>query len=346
MKKLKIGVIGLGMGAGHIDLYKEHPASDVKALADLDEKRLKEVGEKHRINNLYTDAEKMLKEEKPDIVSIAVPNKFHKDLTIAAMKAGSHVLCEKPMAMNTGEAEEMLETSKKYGKRLMIDFSFRFTPQAYAMKKEVESGILGDIYFARTIWLRRRGLPGFGGWFGTKALSGGGPVIDLGVHRLDLALWLMDYPEPEWIMANTFNPIAKEKAKKENKNFDVEDMGVAMIRFKNGAMLELEASWASNIKNNEEMETRLLGSKAGMRQVNLNEGYSFNAEIYIDHDGRQYDMTLHPPVPEAKSSMYHFVDSIVSGTAHTATAEEGVTIMKILDAIYQSAELEKPVKIT
>jgi predicted dehydrogenase len=249
------------------------------------------------------------------------------------------------MAMSAAEGEEMVAAAKKAEKRLMINFSFRFTPQAFAMKKEVESGILGDIYYARTVWLRRRGMPKFGGWFGQKALAGGGPLIDLGVHRLDLALWLMDYPKPVWVMAQTFDPIASRLAKESGKAFDVEDMGVASIKFDNGAMLTLEASWASNIKQCEEMETRLFGTKGGLRQKNLGEGYNFDAEFFLDHDGRQYDMTLHPPVPEAKNAMNHFADAIINDTPHIATGDEGLTVMRILDAIYASADSGEPSRI-
>ena len=345
MKKLRVCVIGLGMGGGHVKQFQSHPDADVVAIADLSADALKVKGDRLGVSKRYLDPEEMIKKEKPDIVSVAVPNKFHKPLTIAALEGGSHVLCEKPMAMNAAEAEEMLAVSKRCKRRLMINFSFRFTPQSFALKSEVDSGTLGDIYYARSVWLRRRGMPGFGGWFGQKALAGGGPVIDLGVHRLDLALWLMDYPKPTWVMANTFNYIAAEKAEKSGKIFDVEDMGVASIKFDNGAMLSLEASWAGNTKKREEMETRLFGSKGGLRQFNVGEGYDFDAEIYVERNGCQFDMHLHPPVPAAKSAMHHFVDCIISDTPHTATGEEGVLVMKILDAIYESAETGAPVQL-
>jgi predicted dehydrogenase len=346
MKKLKAGVIGLGMGKGHIDKFREHPMVEVVAIADLDEEKLKKIGEDKKITNLYNDPEKMIKEAGLDIVAIAVPNKFHKPLTITALEAGLHVICEKPMAMNAQEAEDMLEAAKKAGKKLQINFSFRFTPQSYAMKKQVEAGLLGDIYFCRTVWQRRRGMPGFGGWFGTKALSGGGPLIDLGVHRLDLALWLMDYPEPEWVMGSTYDHIATGLAKKAGKTFDVEDFACAMIKFKNGATLELEASWAGNIKNREMMSTRLLGTKAGLYQTNLGEGYEFEAEFYFEKDGCQYDMKLHPPVPDCQHGFYGFVESIINDTPVPAPGEHGVIVMKLLDAIYESAAKGVPIRIS
>jgi predicted dehydrogenase len=346
MKKLKVGVIGLGMGGAHINGFRTHPDVEVVAVADSDKVRLEQRGKKEfNIPNCYLSAEEMLKKEKLDVVSVVTPNKFHKPLTIAALESGAHVLCEKPMAMNAKEARDMNTAAKKAKKRLMINFSFRFSPQSYAMKKEIETGALGDIYFARTQWLRRRGMPGFGGWFGTKALSGGGPLIDLGVHRLDLALWFMGYPKPSWVMAGAYNHIASRIAKEQGKTYDVEDFAAAFMQFKNGATLELEASWAGNIKERELMETRLLGTKGGMLQRNLNEGYDFEAEFYLEKNGCQYDMKLHPPVPDAHCSMYHFVDSIIAGKPHTATAEEGLTVMKLLDAIYESAAKKRPVEI-
>jgi len=345
MSKLKVGVIGLGIGNGHIKNFNLHPQAEVVAIADSDPVRLKTRGDEHKVPGRYTDALEMLKKEKLDIVAVATPNKFHKPLTLAALEAGCHVFCEKPMAMNTAEAREMLAASKKVGKRLMINFSYRFTEQSVALKQQVDSGILGDIYFGRTIWHRRRGMPGFGGWFGTKALAGGGPLIDLGVHRLDLALWLMGYPSPVWVMGSTYNPIATAIAQKEGKTFDVEDLAVGMIKFANGATLEVEASWAANIKERELMETRLLGTQGGLVQRNKNEGYEFEAEMYVERNGCQFDMALHPPVPAAKPSTYHFADAIANNKPYMATGEEGLIVMEMLDALYESARTGQPVRI-
>lgn len=345
MKKLHVGVIGLGMGKGHINGFNKHPGAEVIAIADTDIKKLDKVGEELAVPGRYTDGEEMIAKENLDIVCVATPNKFHKPLTIAALEAGCHVLCEKPMAMNAQEAQDMMDAAEKADKRIMINFSFRFTEQSFALKKQVDTGILGDVYFGRTVWHRRRGMPGFGGWFGQKALAGGGPLIDLGVHRLDLALWLMGYPEPVWVMGSTYNPIVTKIAKEKGKKFDVEDLACGMIKFDNGATLIVEASWASNTKDKEHMVTQLLGTKAGLVQKNKDEGYQFEAEIYLEKEGCQYDMKLHPPVPASVSAMYHFVDSIINDTPHIASGKEGLIVMKILDAIYKSAETGKPVEL-
>jgi predicted dehydrogenase len=345
MKKVRVGVIGLGMGRHHALGYRTHPGAEVVALADLDEARLQAAGEEFGAKGLYTDASKMLAREKLDIVSICTPNIYHKPLTLEALRAGCHVLCEKPMAMNAAEARQMLAEARRLKRRLMINFSYRFTEQSQALKRQVQSGILGDIYFARTVWHRRRGLPGFGGWFGTKALSGGGPLIDLGVHRLDLALWLMGYPKPVWVLGGAYNPIGAELARREGKVFDVEDMAAGFVRFENGATLEVEASWAANIKENELMETRLLGTRGGLVQRNRDEGYAFEAEIYLEREGCPFDMKLHPPVPAVTGAMHHFVDCILKNEPHTADGAEGLVVMELLDAIYRSAATGEPVRI-
>lgn len=344
-KKLRCGVIGLGMGSGHANEYRNHPNSELVAISDLNPARLEDAAPKFGNPKTYVDPLEMLAKENLDVLSVATPNKFHKELTIAGLKAGCHVLCEKPMAMNVEEAKAMVAAAKKADRRLMINFSYRFTAPALAMKSVVDQGTLGKVYFARTIWHRRRGIPGLGGWFSTKALSGGGPLIDLGVHRLDLALWLMGYPEPQYVLASTYNPIGTAIAKKQNKTYDVEDLAVALIKFKNGATLELEASWACNIRQNELMETRLMGTDGGLHQFNVGEGYDFDAEVFYEKNGIQFDMKPHPPIPNMGSSMAHFVTSIVNNTPHIATAEEGMTVMRLLDAVYLSAAENRPVTL-
>jgi predicted dehydrogenase len=346
MDTLRVGVIGVGMGAGHVGGFRQHERAEVVALADIDEKRLKKANEDLKVPNLYTSAEKMIAEEKLDIVAVATPNKFHKPLTIAALESGAHVLCEKPMAMNAVEAQEMLDAAEKAGKRIMINFSYRFINRAQCMKKQVDAGILGDVYFGQTLWHRRRGIPGFGGWFGQKALSGGGPLIDLGVHRLDLALWLMGYPKPVWVMGSAYNHIATRLAKEQGKEYDCEDLAAGMIKFDNGATLEVEASWAANIEERERMETRLMGTEGGVIFRNLEEGYGkWEMKFFVERDGQQFDLEPHEPINGGESAMCHFVDCIVNDKQHIATGEEGKIVMQILDAIYASAEKGEPVKI-
>ncbi len=344
-KRLRVGVIGLGMGRAHIEGWREHAQVDVVAIADPDAARLATIGDKFEIEGRYASAETMVAAEKLDVVSICTPNKFHMDLTLAALAAGCHVLCEKPMAMSAEEGRVMLAAAEKAGRRLMINFSYRFSAQSRALKAQVDAGVFGEFYFGRSAWHRRRGMPGFGGWFGTKALSGGGPLIDLGVHRLDLALWLMGYPKPTWVMGATYDPIARAAADKAGKTYDVEDLAAAFIRFDNGATLALEASWAANIQEAELMETRLLGTKAGLLQKNLDEGYKFDAHIFSEMNGAQFDMHLNPPTAKAPSAMHDYADAILNDKPHPAPGEEGLRVMEILDAIYESARTGAPVQL-
>ena len=344
MKTLRCGVIGLGVGRMHIKGYQGSPNAEVVALADLDPARLDAVGEQYGIPGRYTSVREMLKSEGLDVVSVATPNKFHKPLTLEALRAGCHVLCEKPMAMSASEGHAMIAAAEKAGRRLMINFSYRFLHGGQALKRAVDRGELGDVYFAKSIWHRRRGVPGLGGWFGQKELAGGGPLIDLAVHRIDLALWLMGYPRPEWVLGATYDPIAAAQAKREGKHFDVEDMAVALVRFTNGATLEVEASWAANVSEPQLMETRLFGAKGGAVHRNKNGGYEFEAELFIERDGDHYDAKLQREV-ESGTAMAHFVDCILHDRAHMATGEEGLIVMEILDAIYKSARLGKPVRV-
>ena len=344
-RRLRVGVIGLGMGRAHIDGWRQHAQVDVVAIADTDPQRLAQVGDSHAIAARHSDALALLATEALDVVSICVPNKFHLPLTLAAIDAGCHVLCEKPMALSAAEGRQMLDAAQAAGKRLMINFSYRFSAQSRALKAQVDAGFFGDFYFGRSVWHRRRGMPGFGGWFGQKALAGGGPLIDLGVHRLDLALWLMGYPQPTWVMGSTYDPIARAAAARSGKAFDVEDLAAAFIRFDNGASLVLEASWAAHIREAELMETRLLGTRAGLLQHNLGEGYDFDAHLFYEQDGAQYDLRLHPTGAVGLSAMHDYAQAILTNQPHPAPGEQGLVVMQILDAIYDSARRGEPVKL-
>ncbi len=337
MGRMKMGVIGLGMGRGHARGYHSHEQAELVAICDMDEARLRDVQNELDVPRTYTDAEAMFEAEDLDAVSIAVPNKFHAPLTIAALQRGLHVLCEKPMAMTVAEAQEMNAAAAAAQRNLMINFSFRFTEAAYALKQQVEAGVVGDIYFGRSVWHRRRGMPRFGGWFGIKELSGGGPLIDLGVHRLDLALWLMGYPEPVAVTGSTYDRIARPIAEREGKQFDVEDLACGLIKFANGATLILEASWALNQQDREHMTTNLYGDRGGLVHRNVTGGYDFTAEIFTDEGGDQFSKTLNWRSDTTPSSYHEFVDSLLEQRPPMATGEQGLKVMKILEGIYRSA---------
>ena len=336
-RKVRCGVIGLGMGRGHVKGYQEHPACEVVAVADLDASRLEKAKEEFKIERTFTDAAVMLAEAELDVVSVATPNKFHAPLAIAALKAGCHVLCEKPMAMTLDEAVAMKQTADACGKKLGINFSYRFSPISQALKQQVDAGIIGNIYFGRTAWHRRRGMPKFGGWFGNKELAGGGPLIDLGVHRIDLALWLMGHPEPISVCGSTYNVIAARKAKEEGKLFTVEDLAAGFVKFDNGATLIVEASWAVNNNENEQMITSLYGDKGGLVQKNRKGTYDFTAEIYSEEGGNLYTKVLDRTTTNPPSAYHEFIDSVLADRQPLGCAADGIKVQKILDGLYRSA---------
>lgn len=342
--KLRVGVVGLGMGAWHAQGYQADGRAEVVALCDLDRRRLEDTACKCGVSELYTDATEMFRKVKLDAVSIATPNKFHAPLTIAALQRGLHVLCEKPMAMTVREAERMVTAAKQAKRNLMINFSYRFSDMSFALKQQVEAGVVGDIYFGRTVWHRRRGIPGFGGWFTSKDLAGGGPLIDLGVHRLDLALWLMGYPEPVAVSGAAHNVIAKELAHKQHKSYTVEDLACGLVKFANGATLILEASWAVNISEPEHMVTLLCGTKGGLVQKNVGGGYEFAAEVYTEEGGNLFTKKLDQAMTPAPSAYSEFISSILEKREPMATGEEGLKVMKILEGIYKSAATGKEIR--
>ncbi len=331
--RLRAAVVGLGIGRDHILGYRRHPLCDVVAIADPNASLRQDIARRMKIPAAYADLETLLAQEQPDIVSIAVPNDLHAPLAVQAMEAGVHVLCEKPMAHTLADARRMQEAAERTGQRLMINFSFRFSATARALKAVVKEGRLGDIYYARSVWHRRDGIPGRTGWFSDRARSGGGPLIDLGVHRLDLALWLMGYPRPISVSAVDFNARGTRRM---GAGFSVEDMAAAFIRLDSGAVLSLEASWIGHIRERELMETRLVGTRGGLKQWNLKEGYEFAAEYYTNGPNGPVNQAI-ARRQKAEPSQYEFVDAIIADRPHPAPGSEGLVVQEILDAIYRSA---------
>jgi predicted dehydrogenase len=343
-RKLRVAVVGLGMGAGHARGYQRDGRAELVALCDVDRGRLEPLGAELGVASLYTDAETMFREADLDAVSIATPNKLHAPLTIAALKRGLHVLCEKPMATTVREAEQMKAAADKARRNLMVNFSYRFNDMSFALKQQVDAGVIGDIYFGRTVWHRRRGIPGFGGWFTNRELAGGGPLIDLGVHRLDLALWLMGYPQPVAVSGATHNVIARDLARKQRKTYTVEDLAAGLVKFANGATLIVEASWALNINEPEQMMTLLCGTKGGLMQRNVGGEYRFAAEIYTEEGGNLYTKALDQAMAPAPSAYSEFISSILEKRPPMATGDEGLKVMEILEGIYKSAQTGKEVR--
>jgi predicted dehydrogenase len=239
----------------------------------------------------------------------------------------------------------MLEAAREQERLLMINFSYRFREQSQVLRRIVDAGEVGEIYFARTGWLRSRGIPAFGGWFGQKDKSGGGPLIDLGVHRLDLALWLMGYPKPVSVSGAAYNKVACRLAAEQGKKYDVEDLAAGLIRFENGATLIVQASWAGNSEKREEMFTELFGTKGGIIQRNLGETYQFEMKLFRDMGGAYVETNLRIPPQDIETPWQHFVRCIRTDTQPMCSGEQGLAVQRILNALYRSSELGKEVRI-
>jgi len=346
VKKIKIGLVGVGSVAhwGHIPAYQNDPRAEITAICDINEERLKTTAEELNVKEVYTDFNEMMAKSDCDAISVATWNNSHKDATIAGLKAGKAVLCEKPMAMNAQEAEEMLKVSRETGSLLMIGFCSRFGDDAMRLKSFIEDGSLGDIYYVKAGYLRRRGNPK--GWFADKARSGGGALIDIGVHALDRSWWLMGKPKPVSVMGFAWNNFGDYKTKgevyssdllDEKSAFDTDDMAVALIRFEGDKALFLEASWAQNIKEGLGYQ-EVYGNKGGAKLYPL--------ELYTDIDYNQVNIQV--PTSQVilhNAEIKHFLDCVEKGEETIAPGEDGVTIMKILDAIYESSRTKKEVFI-
>lgn len=343
-KELNAGVIGLGVGRHHIMNFRNSRAR-VLAICDVNARRLEEVKAEFDIPHAFARIDEMLAVKELDLVTVAVPNFLHAEAVIKALRAGKHVLCEKPMAMNAREAKKMALAAKASGRKFMMHFNYRFSPQAQALKEYADRGVVGNIYYARTVWNRMRGMPGLGGWFTTKEKSGGGPLIDLGVHRLDLALWLMGNPAAVSVSGYCHDRLGRDLACRQGKKMDVEDFAAAFVRLDNGAVLSLEASWASNIEPREEMSTVILGTKGSLFHTNIGEGYEMDAKVVAERFGSVEIVRPKGFSPRYASPQQHFADCILEDTEPMATAEHGVRVMEILDAIYESAAKGREVKV-
>jgi len=351
MKKVKVAIIGTGSISNfHMLGYKNLENVEVIAACDINKKRAEDFAEKYNIPNVFTDYNEMLKMEEIDAVSVTTWNNIHASASIAALKAGKHVFCEKPLALNAVQAQEMVDAAKKSDKILMVGFVRRFGDNTKALKDFIDNGDLGKIYYAKTGCLRKWGNPG--GWFSDKKRSGGGPVIDLGVHIIDLVRYLAGKPKAVAVTASTFSHIGMKPGVKGISKYnsadydefnDVEDCAAALIKFDNDMTLFFETSWVQNIKD-DLLYLEIYGDKAGAQMEPELELYE-NKGNYLTHvkpamepDGSGFEHNF-------REETKHFIDCITNGTKCLNPGEDGVELMKILDAIYESARTGQEVKV-
>ena len=357
---MQIGIIGAGgMAAYHAKGFSLAGA-DVVGIADPNEQRSDAFAALHGIAATYRTMKEM-KTQHPDLdaVSIVTPNKFHAPLTIEALQMGLHVYCEKPPARNASEMQAMYDAAKRSGKLLMFGFNNRLRPESKAMASYIRQGEVGTINSAQATWIRRAGIPGFGGWFTDKELSGGGPVIDL-LHMIDLALYFMGYPEPKCVLASTFHDfmgnasfkgpwgIADGKGK-----MDVETACHAMVTFKSGQCLTIRNSWAE-MNEREVVSVTFQGTKAGGKVERLfgidgvDETSVDSAVLYTEEYGRQVNRNIITEKDETMgriSNAMNFVQCLEDGIEPVNTPEEALILMRITDAIYKSSETGSSVMV-
>jgi predicted dehydrogenase len=335
-EKVRVGIIGVGIGAHHARGYSKCEAVEIAALCDLDTARAQKVADEYGVGKVYDDYQRMLTEEALDAVSVCTPNALHAPVAISALEAGCHVLCEKPLATSAADGKKILNAARKARGKFMIGMNNRFRGDTQLLKRFIEDGEFGDIYYARCGWVRRNGIPGMGGWFTRKEMSGGGPLIDIGVHALDVTLYLMGNPRPVSVFGSTyakFGPRGKGLGgwgvPVKGGTFDVEDLAAAQVRFADGATLALEASWAQHI-GADRMYSEVYGDKAGASLDPL--------RIYTEKYGRPMDMApAFPNVNGHEAEVAHFIECIREDKQPLATAEQALDVMKILDAIYESS---------
>lgn len=345
MPKVKIGLIGAGnIANAHLESYAKVPDAQIVAICDINPKRLEKTADRFNIARRYTDVDSMLADN-PDLdaADVCVWNCSHAECSIKALNAGLNVLCEKPMAYSAKEAEEMLAAAEKNGKLLMIGFVLRFSNDAKIAMDFIQKGYLGDVYYSKAQYVRRHGNPG--GWFADKARSGGGPIIDLGVHVIDLTRYLMGNPKPVSVYAVASERLGNRQHlktgagwvpedAKENDPCTVEDFATALIRYDNGACTFLETSY--DINGEDIAKRQLFGTKGGMDLSNGVKIYSEVNDYLADIDIKTNDLKGGEDMFVAE--MVHFVDCVANGTECRAKAEDGIQVMKILDAIYLSAK--------
>jgi len=343
----RIGIIGGGtISHSHVKGLREQ-GCDVVAVADPSERAREVMQETFELRG-YASHDELLAEEKLDAVSVCTPNAFHAPLAITALEQGLNVLCEKPPATSFDDALKMHRAAEQSGKLLMMGFNHRFDAHAQQLARMRRDGFFGEIYHGKTAWIRRRGIPGMGGWFTTRELSGGGPVYDIGIHVLDRAWYLMGRPKPKAVSAVTYARFSDIDSyvyanmwagpARKGGTVDTEDFAAALVRFDNGASLQLEVSWAAN-REDEPPQTMVMGEKAGA----LWQGG--DVTLYAEQGNAITTSQMIYNKQPYQDRFAHFAASLRGEADCSCTSADGVCIQAMLDGIYQSAEQQAEVAV-
>ncbi|TDF96175.1 Gfo/Idh/MocA family protein [Paenibacillus piri] len=344
MSKVKVGVIGAGSISNvHLTAYAANPDVELVAVCDLNAERAGNKAEQYGAAKTYTDYRELLADPEIEAVSVCTWNNTHADISIAALEAGKHVLCEKPLCKTVAEAERVREAVRRTGKLLQIGYVRRFGQNVQTLRKFIDAGELGEIYYAKASCLRRLGNPG--GWFADSERSGGGPLIDLGVHVIDLCWYMMGKPKVKSVSGNTYRKLSN-RAHIENLSFykaadynaelnDVEDLANALIRFENGASLFVDVSFTLHAKK-DELSVKIYGE---------NGGAEIEPELHIITEKHQTILNVTPQIDQPTfnfqagfdAEIAHFVQCCQGKAEVLSPVEDGVEMLKILCGIYESA---------
>jgi len=352
MKKVKIGVIGAGsISTLHLNSYKNNPRVELIAICDLNKQRAEEKAKLYNISSVYSDYQEMLENKNIDAINICTWNNSHAEIAIAALNAGKNVLVEKPLCKTVEEALLVEEAVKKNNKILQVGFVRRYADNTKVLKKFIDAEVLGEIYYAKASCLRRLGNPG--GWFSDEERSGGGPLIDLGVHIIDICWYLMGRPKVKSISGNTYRKLGN-RAHVENLSFyqaadyeasknTVEDMANALIRFENGASLYVDVSFTLHTKESEAISVKLYGDKGGAE---------IEPELFIVSEKHETILNITPQVDNLsfdfvrgfQNEIDYFVECCLTENKELISpVEDGVEMMKILCGVYESAKQGKEI---
>ncbi|MEM9409848.1 MAG: Gfo/Idh/MocA family oxidoreductase [Planctomycetota bacterium] len=356
----KIAIIGAGGMLQYHAAGFQQAGAELVGIADLSLASAEKAADQFNIPKAFGDVSEMLAGCDAEAVSIIVPNKFHHPLAVQCLDAGKHVFCEKPPALNASQVGEMIAAAQSNSKHLMFNYNNRARPESFAMMKLIGDGTIGTINSAQAKWIRRTGIPGFGGWFTTRELSGGGPLIDL-LHMIDLAMYFMGYPEPAHVLGQTFDDFITDKSfkgpwgipDKEDGVTDVESAAHGFVTFKTGQVLSLQVSWAEMVER-EEVSVVFQGANGGGKVERLfgEDGIDATAidslEVYVQEDGGSVNKSI--DVAECEDmgrsrSAENFILTIEGKEEPLNTPSQSLALMKVIDAIYESAETGKPVSL-
>lgn len=351
MQKIRVGIIGCGTAAmsKHLPAISKIAEIEVVALCDIHEDRAEKAAKIYGGGKaaVYTDYRKLLEDKTIDAVNVLTQNIYHCQITVDALEAGKHVLCEKPMATTSADALKMIETAKRTGKKLTIGYQTRFSNEVLYLKNEADKGTFGDIYYARAIALRRRMVPTWGNFI-EKEYQGGGPLIDIGSHSLDLTLWIMDNYKPKYCLGTSYRKLVDQGGAGNSwggwdpKRFTSEDSAFGFVVMENGATISVESSWAINMMDAREATTVLCGTLAGADMAN---GVRINGvrddKLYVQ---RQDFMNIVNPVYKdelyvspAEREAHTWALSIINDKDPVVLPEQAYCVTKILEGIYTSA---------